>query len=107
MNTNPTSLDEILQCPEQAIRKILQYEKKIAYIKRYNKEHRDKTLARNRRYYLKKRDTEEYKQKRREYYHRVTKVKAHEKKEAERLERIKTNGPHTLTIETPEETNEP
>lgn len=107
MNANPTALDEILQCPEQAIRKILQYEKKIAYIKRYNKENKEKTLARNRRYYMKMRDTDEFKQKRREYYHRVTKVKAKEKREVERLERIETNGPHTLTIQNPEEGNEP
>ena len=86
MNSNTTSLDEILQSPEQAIRKILQYEKKIAYIKKYNKENKEKTLARNRRYYMKMRDTDEYKQKRREYYHNVTKIRAKEKKEAEKAQ---------------------
>lgn len=104
MNANPTALDEILQCPEQAIRKILQYEKKIAYIKKYNKENKEKTLARNRRYYMKMRDTDEYKQKRREYYHRVTKVRAKEKREAEKAQ---VASPQVLTLQNPEEGNEP
>ena len=81
-----TTIEAILQCPEMALRKIQQYEKKLEYIKQYNRANKDKTLERNRRYYLKMKDSEEYKVKRREYYHNVTKKKLQAKREAEKTE---------------------
>ena len=55
--------------------KIDQYDKKLTYIKDYNKLNSEKTNTRNKQYYDRIKQTEEFKEKRRQYYETIVKPK--------------------------------
>jgi len=55
--------------------KIDQYDKKITYIKDYNKLNSEKTNTRNKQYYDRIKQTDEFKEKRKQYYETIVKPK--------------------------------
>lgn len=61
------------------LRKLQQYDKKLNYIKAYNKEHKDEQNERTKKYHAKMKGTEEWKRKKQEYYQNVLKPRQQEK----------------------------
>ena len=55
--------------------KIDQYDKKLTYIKDYNKLNSEKTNTRNKQYYDRIKQTDEFKEKRKQYYETIVKPK--------------------------------
>ena len=61
------------------LRKLQQYDKKLNYIKAYNKEHKDEQNERTKKYHAKMKGTDDWKRKKQEYYQNVLKPRQQEK----------------------------
>ena len=61
------------------LRKLQQYDKKLNYIKAYNKEHKDEQNERTKKYHAKMKGTDDWKRKKQEYYQNVIKPRQQEK----------------------------
>ena len=90
---NNVNMTEVIM-DANILRKLQQYDKKLGYIKAYNKQHKDEQNERNKKYHQKVKETEEYKRKKQEYYNNVLKPKRQEearlKKEAKEQARLNT-----------------
>lgn len=90
---NNVNMTEVLM-DANILRKLQQYDKKLDYIKAYNKQHKDEQNERNKKYHSKVKETEEFKRKKQEYYINVLKPKRQEearlKREAKEHARLNT-----------------
>lgn len=77
MNNNVQMSEVIMDA--NMLRKLQQYDKKLNYIKAYNKEHKAEQNERTKKYHAKMKDTEEWKRKKQEYYQNVLKPRQQEK----------------------------
>ena len=77
------------------LRKLQQYDKKLNYIKAYNKEHKEEQNERTKKYHAKMKGTDEWKRKKQEYYQNVLKPRQQEKARLKRgaKEQAKANTP--------------
>ena len=75
---NNVNMTEVLM-DANILRKLQQYDKKLDYIKAYNKEHKDEQNERTKKYHAKMKGTEEWKRKKQEYYQNVLKPRQQEK----------------------------
>jgi hypothetical protein len=60
------------------LRKLQQYDKKLEYIKAYNKEHASEQNERNKKYHLKIKESEKYKKYKQDYYQNILKPRRQE-----------------------------
>jgi hypothetical protein len=77
------------------LRKLQQYDKKLNYIKAYNKEHKDEQNERTKKYHAKMKSTDDWKRKKQEYYQNVLKPRQQEKARLKReaKEQARANTP--------------
>ena len=77
------------------LRKLQQYDKKLNYIKAYNKEHKDEQNERTKKYHAKMKGTDDWKRKKQEYYQNVLKPRQQEKARLKReaKEQARANTP--------------
>ena len=90
---NNVNMTEVMM-DANILRKLQQYDKKLDYIKAYNKQHKDEQNERNKKYFSKIKETEKYKKYKQDYYNNVLKPRRQEearfKKEAKEQARLNT-----------------